>query len=180
MLKKIHINLLSILFISSTFINNAYPANGVIASIDTLFLPLGKTDKNDSRTVSLLYGISGFSELHENIRLTYGFRTSYYNGSIFTFPISLAYVPTSDYKFNLRPQLFIGVEPIYSTIPDFTGFKWYAHAGLALDYIFNDNWILNAGVKTYINESFFQAQPKVNALNTGVVSVNLGFGYKFQ
>lgn len=178
--KKFQIALLSILLLSGIFIDKAYSANGVIASVDTLFLPLGKTDNNDSRTVSFLYGVRGFSEIHENIRLSYGVSGSYYNGAIFTFPVSVAYVPTADYKFNLRPQIFVGIEPIYSNIPNFTGFKFYAHAGLGLDYIIANNWILNVTAKTYINESFFQQTISSNAFNTGVVSVSAGLGYKFQ
>jgi hypothetical protein len=180
MLKKLQLIILTSFCISNILIDNSYSANGVISSVDTLFFPLGKTDNNDSRSTSLLFGLSGFSELHENIRLSYGFRTSYYNGNIFAFPISLAYVPTADYKFNLRPQIFLGIEPIYSTIPNFTGLKWYGHAGLALDYVFKDNWIINVSAKTYLNESFFKSEPKVNEFNSGVVSVSAGIGYKFQ
>lgn len=180
MLKKSRIFILSFVFIFNVFIDRSYSANGVIASVDTLFYPLGKTDNNDPRSISFLYGVSGFSEVHENIRISYGVRTSYYNGNIFTFPVSVAYVPTSDYKFNLRPQIFAGIEPIYSNIPNFTGLKFYGHAGLALDYIFNTNWIINVTAKTYLNESFFQEKPIANAFNSGIVSVSAGLGYKFQ
>lgn len=180
MFKKLQLLALTPILIFNLFIGPSFSASGVIASVDSLFYPLGKTDNNDPRNVSFLYGVSGFTEIHENIRLSYGVRTSYYNGNIFTFPVSVAYVPTADYKFNLRPQIFAGIEPIYSNIPNFTGLKFYGHAGLALDYIFNNNWIINVSAKTYINESFFQTTPTANAFNSGIVSVSAGLGYKFQ
>lgn len=167
-------------FISVITDNNAYSANGVIGSVETLFIPLGKADNNDPRSLTVMYGVRGFSELHENIRLSYGVSGSYYNGFIFSFPVSVAFVPTADYKFNLRPQIFAGVEPFYSNLSNFNGLKWYGHFGLGLDYNFENNLIVNITAKTYINESFFQAQPVLNAFNTGVVSLSAGIGYKFQ
>lgn len=179
-LKKYIVCLILIFSLLITLNDKAYSANGVIVSVESLFIPLGKTDLNDPRSLTLMFGVRGFSELHENIRLNYGVSVSNYNGYILSLPISIAYVPTADYKFNLRPQIFAGIEPFYSNIQNFSGLKWYGNVGLALDYNFSNNLIFNVTAKTYINESFFQSKPVVEAFNTGVVSLSTGIGYKFQ
>lgn len=181
LLKKYFISTLSLLTCLSFFIpDKAYAANGVTGSVESIFFPIGKTDNNDTRGITLMYGIKGFSELHENIRILYGVSGSYYNGFIFSVPVSIAYVPTADYKFNLRPQIFVGVEPFYSNISSFNGLRWFGHVGLGLDYTFENNWLINVTAKTYINNSFFEEKPVLNAFNTGVISISAGVGYKFE
>ena len=175
MVKKIIFVLLFIIFSH----NSAYCANGVSVSVDTIFVPLGKKENNDNRQITIIYGVRGFSELHENWRISYGFSGTVLNGFLVSIPVSVAYVPAiTNYKVNLRPQVFAGVEPFYSNFPDFNGLKWYGHIGLGLDYIFDNKWFINVGSKFYINESFFQKDVINKAFNTGVVELYGGGGFK--
>lgn len=158
----------------------AYSANGLIATTESIFITLGDSTQTNRSPFTFVYAIKGFSELHENWRISYGISGNYLNGVLLSLPISLAYVPTSDYKENLRPQIFAGIEPFYSTISDknFTGFKFYGNVGVSLDYIFDNKWIINAGTKFYINDSFFRQDSKEEQFNTGVLSLFGGVGIK--
>lgn len=156
-------------------------ANGITTSVESVFVPLGRNGTNDTRSITLLYGIKGFSEFGENWRLSYGVSGTVLNGFLASFPVSVAFVPTGDYKTNLRPQIFAGIEPFYSNFPDFSGFKIYGHVGLGLDYMVNDNFFINVGAKAFINDSFFKDTKNIKTtdFNTGVLSVYGGVGYKF-
>ncbi|MBC7476225.1 MAG: hypothetical protein H7263_18220 [Candidatus Sericytochromatia bacterium] len=175
--KKIPLLILLTLLVSYT--KSAESANGINLSIESLSVPLGKNTTNDNRQFTFLYGINGYSEISENWRLSYGISGNILNGFIAGFPISIAYVPTGDYKLNLRPQIFAGIEPFYSNLTDFQGFKLYGYAGIGLDYIINDRWVINAGTKVFINDSFFKTTIDKYGFNSGVVSLYGSLGYKF-
>jgi hypothetical protein len=171
--------LISGLFLLVLFNNPAQAATGAGVSVESLFIPLGRSGTADLRSITLLYGLQGFTELHENWRISYGISGTFLNGYLYHIPVSVAFVPTADYKINLRPQIFAGVDAFYSNFPDFKGLKFYGHVGLALDYIFENRWFINIGTKLYINDSFFQKEPGLYGFNTGVVSIFGGAGFKF-
>ncbi|MBC7473607.1 MAG: hypothetical protein H7263_04900 [Candidatus Sericytochromatia bacterium] len=175
--KKLLLLILPTLLVS--YAKSVESANGVNLSVESLSVPLGKNTTNDDRQFTFLYGINGYSEISENWRLSYGISGNILNGFIAGFPISIAYVPTGDYKLNLRPQIFAGIEPFYSNFNDFQGFKLYGYAGIGLDYIINDRWVINAGTKVFINDSFFKTTIDKYGFNSGVVSLYGSLGYKF-
>jgi hypothetical protein len=169
------------LFLLTLFNSSAYAASGAGITAESIFVPLGKSGNNDYRSITILYGLQGFTELHENWRISYGVSGTFLNGYVYHVPLSVAFVPTADYKINLRPQIFAGVDAFYSNFNDFKGLRIFGHVGLALDYIFENHWFVNVGTKVYINDSFFKSVNEIslNGFNTGVVSVFGGAGYKF-
>jgi len=154
-----------------------FASSGIGLSSDLIFVPVGKTDTNSTRQTTFFYGVKAFTELHENWRINYGVST--YLGKYLLVPISIAFVPTDDYKFNLRPQIFVGVEPLITLASNQV--KMNAHVGLGLDYVFNNTWYINFSSKVYINDSYFKKNPIAGFydFNTGVLALSAGFGYKF-
>lgn len=150
--------------------------NGVLLNVEPIFTSIPDTASQPT----FFYGLKGFTELHELFRVTYGVNTSISNGYIVNVPLSLSFVPSGDYKFNIRPQVFVGGDLFYSSLTtgSFTGLKFYGHAGLGLDYIFSNNLIINAGTKIYFNESFLQSTI-TKGFNSGTISFFGGLGIKY-
>jgi len=178
MVIKIMNKLLTTLVILFSFCHQVSAANGVGLKTENIFVGIGKKD-GENRSTTLLYGISGFSELTTEWRINYGISGNIVNGFIFSAPISLAYVPLAEYKFHLRPQIFAGIEPFYANLSDFQGIKLYGQLGIAIDYVFDNNWYITAGSKIYINDSFFKEKIDNDSFNTGVASIFVSSGIKY-
>lgn len=172
-MKKIYLFTL----ISSLLINiPSYASNGILTNVEPVFTSLPDTASQPS----IFYGLKGYSELHEYFRLNYGVNTLLSNGYVLNVPLSISFVPSGSYKFNLRPQVFLGGDLFYSTLNtgNFKGLKFYGHAGLGLDYIFDNSLIVNVGTKIYFNDSFLQTTI-TKGFNSGTLSLFGGIGFKY-
>ncbi|MFN4150722.1 MAG: hypothetical protein ACK4IX_07240 [Candidatus Sericytochromatia bacterium] len=172
-MKKIYL----ITFISSLILTTStYASNGVLTNVEPIFTPL----PDNGSQPSFFYGLKGYSELHEYFRINYGINTLFSSGYIVNVPLSISFVPSGSYKFNLRPQVFLGGDLFYSTLNsgNFKGLKFYGHAGLGLDYIFDNSLIVNVGTKIYFNDSFLQTTIN-KGFNSGTLSFFGGIGFKY-
>ncbi|GIW21867.1 MAG: hypothetical protein KatS3mg068_0874 [Candidatus Sericytochromatia bacterium] len=169
-MKKIILSLL-IVFI---FCSKTYSSNLIAVSSELMLFPLLKNSN-----VTFLYGVKGFSEINQNIRLDYSFYFNILNDLILSVPITLSYIPDGNYKFNIRPQMFIGINPFFSNIQDFSGIKFYGILGFGIDYIFENKHVINFSTKVYINDSFIKSEVNNYAFNTGVIGLNLSYGMKY-
>lgn len=169
-MKKIVLSLL-IIFLSC---RNSYSANSIGISSDIIFFPVSKNNN-----ITFLYGIKGSSDIHQNIRIDYSLYFNNLNGFISSMPITISYIPDGNYKFNIRPQIFAGINPFFSNIQDFEGLRFYGILGFGLDYVFENNHIFNISTKLYINDSFLKSEVNNYAFNTGVAALNLSYSIKY-
>jgi len=169
-MKKI-ILIFLILFV---FCKKSYSSNLIGLGSDIVFFPVSK-----NTNITFLYGIKGFSEIHQNIRIDYSLYFNIINGFISSMPITISYIPDGNYKFNIRPQIFVGINPFFSNIQDFSGFRFYGIIGFGIDYVFENNNVFNISTKMYINDSFIKQEVNNYAFNTGIAGLNLSYGIKY-
>ncbi len=177
MLKKSLILLILLISISSKI---ALAKSSISTTVGSIFVGLGKTDVNEKRYFTPIYGINAFTEIHENFRINYGVLGSYWNGYLFSLPLSISFLPSGNYGADIRPQFYVGFEPFYSNMKELNGLKFYGFAGFGVDYNIGNNYYINPSFKIYLNNSFaVKEKPVLTDLNSFSTSFSLSAGYKF-
>jgi len=166
--------ILLIVLIVFLFSKNSYSANSIGISSDIVFFPISKNE-----SITFFYGVKGFSDIYQSIRIDYSLYFNNSSGLIFSTPITISYILDGNYKFNIRPQLFAGINPFFSNMENFSGIKFYTIIGFGLDYVFENNHVFNISSKLYINDSFFKQKIDNYAFNTGIAGLNLTYSIQY-
>jgi len=158
--------LLTLLFLS-LFSAPARAGHSFSFSQETLLAPLNKQVEKYDETGKLIAGfgrettefagISGFSDLSPNWRVLYGLSAALTGYPLFKASSSLAFMINTPYPLPLRPYVFLGLDPVFSADPALTPLSLTSHAGLGLEYSWNNSLHLSFDLRYYLLNPF-QAQ----------------------
>ena len=165
---------------------------GFDLSMESLLAPLGKRvevikENGQKREISFgretteFIGVSGFTDLNINWRVLFGLQASLVGAPILKGTGGIAFMINTPYTLHLRPHLFVGLDPILSMNPEFPPFGFTMHAGLGLDYVWDNVLYTHFALKVYLLKPY--GEEAENRLQTqwlaGTISISGGLGYLF-
>lgn len=151
----------------------AQAASGLSLSLENLFAPLGKRVERVTvtptagtegapatetitrgtgfgRETTEFIGVSGFFDLNRNWRVLYGIHGALVGRPIFKLDGSLAFMLDMPDDVPLQPYFFLGGTPVIATDPAFPPIGLTAHAGMGVDYTWNNTLYTAIRLNTYL------------------------------
>ena len=149
---------------------------GILANTELLILPPKFAPGLIGNPSTWLYGLTFGYELSPELTLRGGAYHSFRGDrQLLHVPLALTYNISLDYPIQLRPYVGLGIDLFIPSLPRPYGFGYNLHVRGGMDYIIDNQWVINANLATYIP---LPGADDAFIMNLGVVGLGIGFGYK--
>lgn len=175
------------------FCPSALATSGMSYSMEMLAAPLGKQVELISETgtptlangreTAEWFGLEGYTDINAWFRTLYGLQGTFaQGGGMLKASGSLAVMVPYDYKFPITPYVFLGLDPILYLGDVLDPLGLAAHAGLGVEYNWNQTLYSQFELRTYLlgpyrNETTEQDSPSNWLPGTFSLRASVGFNY---
>lgn len=151
-------------------------ATGILGGMELITLPPQFAPGIIGNPSTYLYGLSTVHELSPEWNIRAGiFHTWRGDRQLLHVPLSMTYVVPNEYVIHLRPYIGLGFDLFLPSLPRTAGVGYNLHIRAGLDYVIDNQWVLNGNVALFIP---LPGRSDTLTLNLGVFGLGIGFGYK--